>query len=258
MDKVRPGDPLRISAEYINQTLDTNELVRRYNLSPPGLGSPCPPGIVAVRNDSGSARKALDPIYVSGYAAATTDPRSIPVLVGKLDTSLPHWGICMESIAADEVGRVQVSGVAAARLTVLDATHTTVAISKTTWALETAATGDAALLGAANGYGTIILAVPSGSGGSGILFAQITGLDSDNLPSGTCALRGSIYAAPAGGTALATDATIMVYGVTTGTLLISDFDNAPRLAAVFLGQTTWDGNTGDTYALLNTLHALVP
>lgn len=97
--------------------------------------------------------------------------------------------------------------------------------------------------------------------GTGILFVAPSGLHPSSPTSGTCALVGSVFAAPAGGTPLATGATILVYGVAAGTLQAADFTGAPRLAAVALGTVTWTGTsgpvTGEAYALLSTLHALV-
>lgn len=98
-------------------------------------------------------------------------------------------------------------------------------------------------------------------GGKGVLFVVVSGLHAQSPASGTCALVGSVYALPSGGTALVTGATILVYGVAAGTLLASDFTFAPRMAAVPLGTVTWTGTAGpvteEAYALLNTLHALV-
>jgi hypothetical protein len=240
MDKVRPGDALRLSAEFINRTIDTNELARRRDLRPPGLGSPFPPGIVAVRNDSALVRQALDPIHVSGYVAGVADALSAPVFVGLLNDSLPHWGVCLERIAPGEVGRVQVSGVTAARITVLDSAHSAVAVSPADWSLTTSAEGSAALLGAANGYGTIVLR--GSGGGTSISWVRLTGFHADSPADGVRAFAGNLLQSPVG-VSISESVTVMIPGIAEDWEPFCDWSLIPPIACVPL-PATWDGATG--------------
>lgn len=187
MNKVRPGQPLRVAADSFNAFMDAADAHRRgmMSLAAPEGGLGALPGIpVTVRNSSGADQDRYAVLEIGGIVISPTDNlrqfQSRPGFTLVLPTAeSQRLVILQEPVRSGRVGEALIAGVSAVRVAMLDATH---AYAKPTdgdaTRLTSAAGGPFRILYAEPGTGTKWAAVyfPVTAGGSSFVrVVQITG-----------------------------------------------------------------------------------
>lgn len=155
--RVSAGDPLRISAESWNALMGLGQQLRAgdASLNPPGLGGgELPPGVIWVRNDSGAdaaefAILGIDGILISPTANAQEFRYSpgLSVVTPVAATHAGKWAVLLEPIAAGDIGKARIFGLAPVTIEVTDGDATRAdVIDDDATKLQTSTTGTAEIL----------------------------------------------------------------------------------------------------------------
>ncbi|MCE5327908.1 MAG: hypothetical protein LLG01_15990 [Planctomycetaceae bacterium] len=162
LQKVKPGDPLAISAGTFNTFVDAAQdyLSRRHDQGA-GVASGSDSGLVLIRNDSGGDRSRYDVLGIDGVVFTPIDDlegfQNRVVLKGSTPAS-GHEGkftVLAEPVASGDLARAYISGLCAVQLNVVSADHKYADITAgQTGYLTTAESGAAQILYAAATSGT--------------------------------------------------------------------------------------------------------
>jgi hypothetical protein len=148
MDKVKTGDPLELSASFINETIEMNAAARRHDLT--SITSRLNNfGIITIRNDSDKDRKTFEPINVGKLIIDIEKEGSIKphgVFSGILDDKIDMFAICLTNIPKTKTGRVMLMGITPVKVKVESADHNFVKVKEDK--LVSCVSGPARLLGA--------------------------------------------------------------------------------------------------------------
>ncbi|MBE3097140.1 MAG: hypothetical protein IMZ44_08410 [Planctomycetes bacterium] len=164
LKKVQPGDRLRIPAKTFNTMIDAAQdfLNRRHNAGPDALRDVRQPGIVLVRNDSGSDLPRFGILGISGVLFTRTENATQfdngPALTGTTPAAPDHRGkfvIALQPIASGKLGRCAVAGIVPVQIAVTDEDHRFADISDGSCdTLASAPSGAARILYQESGTGT--------------------------------------------------------------------------------------------------------
>ncbi len=177
MNKVRPGDPVVISAAVWNDVLDAAALAKRTKRAGAGIPDGLEVGIVRVKN---TTEEDLDRFAALGIAFGIGVPpdknelafqNEPPVLFGGVYEGEGPWVVLMEPLPAGKIGRGMLFGVTPAQVDVADEEHAFAEPiqENTAGAIRSAASGTARILWkpGKTGLQWCILHVGAGSGAAG-------------------------------------------------------------------------------------------
>jgi hypothetical protein len=157
--KVRPGQPLRITAKAWNRVLDTVATQPEFAGNAGIYGRPC--HIVQIKNTTGSTIPKWGALAITGIANDPTAGASslaqfqdVPILEGAApsNTTAGKFVVAVEPIAAGKFGRAAIDGVVQCKLEVAHADDRFVACGS--GGLKTAASGEGLVLWKESGTGT--------------------------------------------------------------------------------------------------------
>jgi hypothetical protein len=177
MNKVRPGDPVAISAAVWNDVLDAAALAKRTKRAGAGIPDGLEVGIVRVKN---TTEEDLDRFAALGIAFGIGVPpdknelafqNEPPVLFGGVYEGDGPWVVLMEPLPAGKIGRGMLFGVTPAQVDIADEEHEFAEPVQDNAAgtLQSCATGTARILWkpGKTGLQWCILHVGAGSGAAG-------------------------------------------------------------------------------------------
>jgi hypothetical protein len=167
MDRVKPGDPLRLGAGFINETIDTNAKIRQGDLTLPNSRMNNF-GIVTVRNDSDKDRKPFEGINIKELLIDVEKDGNIKTngaFKGVLDNKIDMFSVCLSKIPKGKTGRAMLMGIIPARITMLSASHKFVKLKD--GSLVSTSSGPARILGAQKDSGETWAMIYLGGTGSG-------------------------------------------------------------------------------------------
>lgn len=270
--KVRPGDPLRMPAATLNNAIDAARAERghRFDRDRPGaITSLYSPAIVRILNQTGSS---LDVGSVVKLGSPIIDPtenldewQAKPSFAGEVpDADDNHFAVLLEPIAAGEIGRAVVDGMAQVRIDVADEGHGFAAPAASfTDQLASASTGAAKILWKEAGTGlkraTVQLG-PAGAAGASPISVSPT-----NPPTGS-PVAGTIEVVLISGHPL-----LYVYGGASWYSLVSakglaspaafpadlfQFDETTGIQVVQDGTNPWQANVSMRVASLTQMGAI--
>ncbi len=176
--KVRPGQPLRITAKAWNRVLDTVATQPGFAGSAGLYDRPC--HVVQIKNTTGSLVPKWGVLAITGIANDPTAGESslsqfqeVPILEGAApsSTTAGKFVVAVEPIAAGKFGRAAIDGVVQVKVEVVHADHRFVACGS--GGLKTAASGDGLVLWKDTGTGTdkwaLVRLAGGGSAAGGIV-----------------------------------------------------------------------------------------
>lgn len=159
--KVRPGQPLRITAKAWNRVLDTVATQPGFAGSAGLYDRPC--HLVQIKNTTGSTVPKWGVLEITGIvndptagASSLAQFQDVPILEGSTpsDTTAGKFVVAVEPIAAGKFGRAAIDGVVQVKLNVISESHQFAKPATTTSNLDTAGSGDASILWKESGTGT--------------------------------------------------------------------------------------------------------
>lgn len=159
--KVRPGQPLRITAKAWNRVLDSVSTRPEFAGSEGVYSRPC--HVVQIKNTTGSTVPKWGVLGITGIvndptagAASLAQFQDVPILEGSVpqDATASKFAVAVEPIAAGKIGRAAVDGVVQVKLNVIDVGHQFAKTSTSTAGLDTAGSGEASILWRETGTGT--------------------------------------------------------------------------------------------------------
>jgi hypothetical protein len=132
LKKVRPGDPLQISAPTYNAFVDAARdfQERRFDTGSNSLPDWQQGGVVLVRNDSGGDRGRFDVLGINGVLIDPSDNEAEfvnRVAVAGVVPTEDHVGrfvVLLEPVKSGSIGRACIDGVHVARVEMVDEDHT--------------------------------------------------------------------------------------------------------------------------------------
>ncbi len=180
--KVRPGQPLRITAKAWNRVLDTVATQPGFAGSAGLYDRPC--HVVQIKNTTGSLVPKWGVLAITGIANDPTAGESslsqfqeVPILEGAApsSTTAGKFVVAVEPIAAGKFGRAAIDGVVQVKLNVISESHQFAKPATTTSNLDTAGSGDASILWKESGAGSNKWGlVRIGAGAGGIRLGKIS------------------------------------------------------------------------------------
>jgi hypothetical protein len=185
--KKRAGDPLKIPAGAYNEMLDL--LAQRETMQTPGGDITRPPGLVKIKNDSGSDLYRFAILGIDDQLIRTDGPptgnsfefRANPLLKGVTPRAPDHYGrfaVVQQPLKAGEIGWGMVSGLTPVRVTIrlgrAEATWADIEVGNT-YRLEAYNAGSAKILWRVSGTGTKWCLVNLGVPAVTIFWARIKG-----------------------------------------------------------------------------------
>lgn len=179
--KVNPGDPLSLSARFVNDTIDL--------LVSSGYGNPTQrpnkqrlrgTDLIVIRNDTGADLDLWDavgidePVISNDDNEAEFDRQVCLKVVAPVEEHKGRFAICCEPIPVDGFGVACVSGVIIANVNIADGGHTSCDIGDSQYVLDSGSSGVATILWCPGGFGTYETGVQKcviriGGGGGGEL-----------------------------------------------------------------------------------------
>lgn len=167
MDRVKSGDKLKLSADFINDTLGSNALIRQPDLTLPQSRMKNF-GIVTIRNDSDKDRKPFEPINIGELLIDIEKDGGIKtngIFKGILDDKLGIFAICLSNIPKEKAGRAMLMGITPVRVKIESASHKFVKVKD--GKLVSSASGPARILGKQKDSGDTWAMIYLGGTGSG-------------------------------------------------------------------------------------------
>jgi len=129
MNKVRPGDPVAISAAVWNDVLDAAALAKRTKRAGAGIPDGLEVGIVRVKNTTEEDLDRFAALAVGGDVGVRPDKNALAfqnepaVLFGGISVGDGPWVVLQEPIPAGRIGRAMLFGVTPAQVDVVDKDH---------------------------------------------------------------------------------------------------------------------------------------
>ena len=177
MNKVRPGDPVVISAAVWNDVLDAAALAKRTKRTGPGIPDGLDVGIVRVKNTTDEDLDRFAALGISFGIGVTAEKNELafqnepPVLFGGVYEGDGPWVVLMEPLPAGKIGRGMLFGVTPAQVDIADEEHAFAepVQNNAAGALQSCASGTARILRkpGKTGLQWCILHVGAGSGAAG-------------------------------------------------------------------------------------------
>lgn len=177
MNKVRPGDPVAISAAVWNDVLDAAALAKRTKRTGAGIPDGLDVGIVRVKNTSDGDLDRFAALGISFGIGVTPEKNELAfqnepaVLFGGISDGDGPWVVLQEPIPAGKIGRAMLFGVTPAQVDVADKEHDFAepVEDNAAGALQSCAAGTARILWKPDKTGLqwCILHVGAGSGAAG-------------------------------------------------------------------------------------------
>ena len=154
MNKVRPGDPVAISAAVWNDVLDAAALAKRTKRSGVGIPDGLDIGIVRVKNATDEDLDRFAALAVGNGIGVTPEKNELAfqnepaVLFGRIYDGAGPWVVLQEPIPAGGIGRGMLFGVTPAQVDVADKDHGFVepVVDNAAGAIRSAASGTARIL----------------------------------------------------------------------------------------------------------------
>lgn len=216
LQKVKPGDPLRIPADTFNSFIDAAADLRARQQSrlQERLGAVSDSGIVRVRNDSGADRDRFNVLVITGVVLSPTDNaqafKNQTVFTAAAPTSPDdeNMVVLQEPLKDNCIGRAIVAGVSIVQIAVQDSGDTYASLIAGDAAKLTSGTkGCARILYKESGTGikwAVVQFPASAAGGSEFINALITAAEGSVPPyvysavEATLASNGTIVAKAGG------------------------------------------------------------
>ena len=174
MNKVRPGDPVAISAATWNDVLDAAALAKGSRRTGAGIPDGLEPGIVRVKNATDEDLDRFAALSVAHGIGVAPDKNVLAfqnepaVLFGRIWSGDGAWVVLQEPIPAGRIGRAMLFGVTPAQVDVADDGHEFAEpiVDNVAGAIRSAASGTARILWKKGGTGLqwCLLHVGAGSG----------------------------------------------------------------------------------------------
>jgi hypothetical protein len=174
MKKVRPGDPLAISAATWNDVLDAAALAKGSKRTGAGIPDCLEPGIVRVKNATDDDLDRFAALAVGSGIGVTPEKNELAfqnepaVLFGLVWAGGGAWAVLQEPIPAGKIGRAMLFGVTPAQVDVVDDEHEFAepVVDNVAGAIRSAASGTARILWSPGRTGLqwCLLHVGAGSG----------------------------------------------------------------------------------------------
>ena len=174
MNKVRPGDPVAISAATWNEMLDAAALAKETKRRGAGIPDGLDVGIVRVRNETDEDLDRFAALSVGSGIGVTPEKNELAfqnepaVLCGRIYGGDGPWVVLQEPIPAGRIGRAMLFGVTPAQVDVADDGHEFAepVVDNVAGAIRSAASGTARILWKKGGTGLqwCLLHVGAGSG----------------------------------------------------------------------------------------------
>ena len=174
MNKVRPGDPVAISAATWNDVLDAAALAKGSRRTGAGIPDGLEPGIVRVKNATDEDLDRFAALSVAHGIGVAPDKNVLAfqnepaVLFGRIWAGDGAWVVLQEPIPSGKIGRAMLFGVTPAQVDVADKEHDFAepVEDNAAGALQSCAAGTARILWKKGGTGLqwCLLHVGAGSG----------------------------------------------------------------------------------------------
>ena len=129
MNKVRPGDPVAISAATWNDVLDAVAASKHSRRRGAGIPDGLEPGIVRVKNTTEDDLDRFAALAVDGGIGVTPEKNELAfqnepsVLFGRIYVGDSPWVVLQEPIPAGKIGRGMLFGVTPALVDIADEDH---------------------------------------------------------------------------------------------------------------------------------------
>lgn len=129
MNKVRPGDPVAISASVWNDVLDAAALAKRTKRTGAGIPDGLEVGMVRVKNTTDEDLDRFAALAVDGGIGVTPEKNELAfqnepaVLFGRIYEGDSPWVVLQEPIPAGKIGRGMLFGVTPALVDIADTDH---------------------------------------------------------------------------------------------------------------------------------------
>ena len=177
MNKVRPGDPVAISAATWNDVLDAVAASKHSRRRGAGIPDGLEPGIVRVKNTTEDDLDRFAALAVDGGIGVTPEKNELAfqnepsVLFGRISVGDSPWVVLQEPIPAGKIGRGMLFGVTPALVDIADEDHgfAEPAPENAAGAIQSCAAGTARILWKPDKTGLqwCLLHVGAGSGAAG-------------------------------------------------------------------------------------------
>lgn len=177
MNKVRPGDPVAISAATWNDVLDAVAATKNSRRRGAGIPDGLEPGIVRVKNTTEDDLDRFAALAIDGGIGVTPDKNELafqnesPVLFGHVYADDAPWVVLQEPIPAGKIGHGMLFGVTPALVDIADKDHgfAEPAPDNAAGAIQSCAAGTARILWKPDNTGLqwCLLHVGAGSGAAG-------------------------------------------------------------------------------------------
>lgn len=174
MNKVRPGDPVAISAATWNDVLDAAALAKGSRRTGAGIPDGLEPGIVRVKNATDEDLDRFAALSVAHGIGVTPEKNVLAfqnepaVLFGRVWAGDGAWVVLQEPVPSGKIGRAMLFGVTPAQVDVADDEHEFAEpiVDNVAGAIRSAASGTARILWKKGGTGLqwCLLHVGAGSG----------------------------------------------------------------------------------------------
>ena len=174
MNKVRPGDPVAISAATWNEMLDAAALAKETKRRGAGIPDGLDVGIVRVRNETDEDLDRFAALSVGSGIGVTPEKNELAfqnepaVLCGEIYGGDGPWVVLQEPVPAGRIGRAMLFGVTPAQVDVADDGHEFAepVVDNVAGAIRSAASGTTRILWKKGGTGLqwCLLHVGAGSG----------------------------------------------------------------------------------------------
>ena len=174
MNKVRPGDPVAISAATWNDVLDAAALAKGSRRTGAGIPDGLEPGIVRVKNATDEDLDRFAALSVAHGIGVAPDKNVLAfqnepaVLFGRVWSGDGAWVVLQEPVPSGKIGRAMLFGVTPAQVDVADDGHEFAepVVDNVAGAIRSAASGTARILWKKGGTGLqwCLLHVGAGSG----------------------------------------------------------------------------------------------
>ena len=174
MNKVRPGDPVAISAATWNDVLDAAALAKGSRRTGAGILDGLEPGIVRVKNATDEDLDRFAALSVAHGIGVTPEKNVLAfqnepaVLFGRIWSGDGAWVVLQEPVPSGKIGRAMLFGVTPAQVDVADDEHEFAEpiVDNVAGAIRSAASGTARILWKKGGTGLqwCLLHVGAGSG----------------------------------------------------------------------------------------------
>ena len=177
MNKVRPGDPVAISAATWNEMLDAAALAKRTRRAGVGIPDGLDIGVIRVKNTTDENLDRFAALGITFGIGVTPEKNELafqnepPVFFGGVYDGDGPWVVLMEPISAGKIGRGMLFGVTPAQVDIADEDHEFAepVEDNAAGALQSCAAGTARILWKPDKTGLqwCLLHVGAGSGAAG-------------------------------------------------------------------------------------------